>query len=118
MSEVNVSDKLRLKKLNKIGNYLIEKLNQNKLMSKKQKNVYRVLNYNDHLLLLICTVTERFSISVFASLVRFPIGITSSPVGLKIGVITAEITKHKPIIKKKRRITIKYFCQQNLKRKA
>ena len=38
-------------------NYLNEELNQNKLMNKKYKNVCRVLNYVDHLLIIISTIT-------------------------------------------------------------
>ena len=44
-----------------------------------------------------------FSISAFASLVGIPIGITSSSIGLKICVITAEIKQYKSIIKKKKK---------------
>ena len=53
-------------------------------MSKKRKNVCRVLNYIDHLLIAIFTTTRCVSISAFASLIGFPIGITSSAIGLKI----------------------------------
>ena len=71
-------------------------------MSKKHKKVYRVLNYIEHLLILISTVTRCVWISTFASLVGFPIRITSSAIGLKICVITAGIKKYKSIIKKKK----------------
>ena len=77
-------------------------MNQNELMSNKQKKVYRVLNYIEHLLTLISTVTGCVFISVFVSLVDIPIGITSSAIGLKIGVIIAGIKKYKSIIKKKK----------------
>ena len=60
-------------------------------MSKKYKKVYIVLNYTEHLLILISTVTGCVSISDFASLVGIPIGIMSSTIGLKICVITAGI---------------------------
>ena len=43
------------------------------------------------------------SISVFASRVGVPAGITSSAVGLEIGAITAGIKKYISIIKKKRK---------------
>ena len=76
-------------------------MNQNELMSKKHKRVCRVLNYIDDLLIAIFTITECVSISDFASLVGIPIGITSSAIGLKICVITAEIKKYKSIIKRK-----------------
>ena len=57
-------------------------------MSKKYKKVYRVLNYVEHLLLLISAVTRYVSISVM---------------GLRICVITAGIKKYKSIIKKKKK---------------
>ena len=62
-------------------------------MRRKNKKVCRVLNYNEHLLILVSTVTGYFSIFVFTSLVGIPIGITSSAKGLKISVITAVIKK-------------------------
>ena len=72
-------------------------------MSKKHKKVCRVLNYINHLLIAICTITGWVSISAFASLVGIPIGIASSPIGLKNCVITAGIRKNKSIMKKKRK---------------
>ena len=58
-------------------------------MSKKHKKVCSVLNYIDHLLIVISTVTGCVSISAFASLVGIPIGITNSAIGLKVCAITA-----------------------------
>ena len=72
-------------------------------MSKKHKKVCRILNYIDHLLIVISTITECVSISAFASLVGIPIEITSSAIGLKICAITARIRKYKSIIKKKKK---------------
>ena len=103
MSEENISQECRLKNIDETRNYLIENQNQNKLMSKKHKKVYRVLNYIEHLLILISTVTRCVSISSFAFLVGIPIGITSSAIGLKICAITAGIKKYKLIIKKKKK---------------
>ena len=60
-------------------------------MSKKHKKVFRVLNYIEHLLIWISTVTRCISINAFASLVGISIGITSSAIGLKICLITAGI---------------------------
>ena len=60
-------------------------------MFKKQKKVYTVLNYIEHLLILVCTITACVSISSFASLVGIPLGIASFAVGLKICVMTAAI---------------------------
>ena len=70
-------------------------------MGKKHKKVYRVLNYIDHLLIIVSTVTGCVSISAFTSLVVIPIGITSPAIRLKICVIAARIKKYKSITKKK-----------------
>ena len=83
MPEKNINQEFRLKKIDEIRNYLIEEINQNKLMSKKHKKVCRVLNYIDHSLIVISTITGYVSLSAFASLVGIPIGITSSATGLK-----------------------------------
>ena len=58
--------------------YFIKKIIENELISKKCKNVCRVLNYIEHLLILISTVTGCVSISAFAFLIGIPIGIKSS----------------------------------------
>ena len=79
----------------------LKEINQNEITSKKNRKVSRVSNYIEHLLILISAVTGSASISAFASLVGIPIGITTSAVGSKICVITAEIKKYKSIIKKK-----------------
>ena len=91
MSEENISKEFRLKNKDETRNYLIEEINQNELMSKKHSKIYRLLNYIEHLLTLISTVTGYVSIFVFTSLVGICIGITTSTIGLKICVITAGI---------------------------
>ena len=101
MSEENISQELRLKNTDETRNYFIEEINQNELMSKKHKKVYRVLNCIENLLIFISTVSGCVLISVFASLVNIPVGITSSAIGLKICAITVGIKKYKLIIKKK-----------------
>ena len=53
-------------------------------MNKKHRKVCIVLNYIEHFLILVSTVTGCDSISALASLVGIPIGIKSSAVGLKI----------------------------------
>ena len=101
MPEENINQEFRLKKIDEMRNQLIKEINQNKLMSKKDKKVYRVLNYIDHSLIVISTITGCVSISAFAPLIGIPIGIMSSATGLKICVITAGIKKYKSIITKK-----------------
>ena len=103
MSKENLNQEFRLKKIDEIRNYLIEEINRNESMSKKHKKVCRVLNYIDHSLTVISTITGCVSISAFASLVGIPIGITSSATGLKICVITAGNKKYKSINKKNKK---------------
>ena len=52
-------------------NYFTKEMNQNELISKNHKNICRVLNYIEHLLILISTIIGSISISAFASLVVF-----------------------------------------------
>ena len=72
-------------------------------MSKKHGRVCTTLNYIEHFLILVSTITGCISTSSFASLLGIPIGITSSAIGLKICAITAGIKKYKSIIKKKKK---------------
>ena len=52
-------------------------------MSKKHKKVCTTLNYIECFLILASIITECILISVFASVVGIPIGITSSAIRLK-----------------------------------
>ena len=99
----NIDQEFRLKKIDEIRNYLIEEKNQNKLINKKHKKSCKILNYINHLLIVICTITGCVYISVLASLVGIPIGISSFAVGLNICAITAGIKKYKSIVKKKKK---------------
>ena len=78
-------------------------MNKNELISKKHKNVCRVLNCIDHLLIAISTITRYVSISDFASLVTILVGIASAAIGLKTCVMTGGIKKYKSIIKEKKK---------------
>ena len=80
MSEESISQEFRLKSIDQTRNCFIEEINQNESMSKKHKKVCRVLNYSEHLLVLISTVSEGVYISAFASLIGIPIVITNSAI--------------------------------------
>ena len=69
-------------------------------MNKKQKPV---LNYIDHWLIVISTITGFVSISAFSSLIGTPIRITNSAIELEICAITAGIKKCKSITRKKKK---------------
>ena len=77
-------------------------------MSKKHKTICNyiiwALNYIEHLLIAISTITGCVSIFAFASLIGVPIGITSSAIRLQICVITGGTKKYKSIIKKKNKM--------------
>ena len=76
-------------------------------MNKKYREVCRILNYIDHLLIVISTINGCVSISAFAVLVCIPIGVTSSAVELKVCVITGRIKKYSSIPWKRKRSMIK-----------
>ena len=38
-------------------NYFTEEIKQNELISKKHKKVCKILDYTEHLLMVVCTVT-------------------------------------------------------------
>ena len=56
------------------------------------------MNYMDHWLTEISTITGCVSISAFASLAGTPTGITSYTTGSNICLLTARIKKYKSII--------------------
>ena len=62
-------------------------------MSEKYKKTCKYLNYVEHLLILVSTVTGCVSNSAFASLNCVPVGITNSAVRWKICAMTAGIKK-------------------------
>ena len=103
MPEENMNKEFRLEKIDEIRNYLIEEINRIELMSKKTKKACRFLNYIDHSLIVISTITGCVSISAFPSLVGIPIGITSSAIGLKNCIITGKIKKYKSINQKNKK---------------
>ena len=72
-------------------------------MSKNHKQFCRVLNYVDNLFIVISAITGCVSISTFASLLRMPIGITGSTIGLKNCAITAGINRDNSINKKNKK---------------
>ena len=80
-----------MKKIDTRRNYLLEEIDRNELLSKKHKKVCRVLDYIEHSLILISTITGCVFISAFASLVGISIGITSFAIGVKICVFVAGI---------------------------
>ena len=59
----------RLKNIDKTRNYFTEQINQNRIISKEHRKVYKTLNDIEHLLILASSVIVCVSISVLDSLV-------------------------------------------------
>ena len=70
-------------------------------MTGKHRKVHRALNYFDHFLVYVSSVSSSISTSVFPTLAGVPIGVASSPVGWNIGAIIVRIKTDKSIINKK-----------------
>ena len=79
--------------INETRNYFFEEIEQNELMSKKQKKVCTTLNYIEHFLILAFAITGYISIFDFASLLGIPLEVKSFAIGLNICIITAGIKK-------------------------
>ena len=77
MTEENISQEFRLKNIDETKNYFLEEVKKNEFMTKKHKKDCATLNYIEHFLILAPTIKGFISISVFASLIRILIGITS-----------------------------------------
>ena len=75
-------------------------------MSKKLKNVCKILNYIEYFHNLASTITGLFPFLLFLH-VSIPTVITSSAIRPKFCAITARIKKYKSTIKKKKKIMIK-----------
>ena len=63
MSEKSISQEFRLKNIDKTKNYFLLEIKENELIRKKHRKVRQVLNYTDHLLVVISTITGCVSIS-------------------------------------------------------
>ena len=103
MSGENLSQEFRLRNIDDTRNYLIKEINRNELMSKKHEKVCTTLNYIEHSLILVSTITGCVFISSFASLIGILIRNTSEAIGLKTCSITAGLTTYKSVIKKKKK---------------
>ena len=75
MVEESISQEFRLKNIDETRNYFFDEIEQNKLMSKKNKNVCATLNHTEHFLILTSTFSGCISISAFVSLVGFLSGL-------------------------------------------
>ena len=84
-----MSQESRFKNIHETRDYFLKKIEQNELMSRKQKKVCITLSSTEHFLIFLS-----ISISAFTSLLDIPIGITTSAIGLKICAIAVGIKKY------------------------
>ena len=103
MTEKDVNQEFRSRKIKKKNNYFIKVIDQIELLSNKNKKVCTTLNYIEHFLTLAFAVTVCISISAFASLVYISMRTMSYTIGVSICAITARIKKYESIIKKKKK---------------
>ena len=96
--------------MDKTRNYFIEEIKRNELISKKHKKVGKILNYTEHLLIVVSAVTGCVSIFALVSLAGIPVGIVSFAITIKMSEITARIKKYKSIIKEKKKKHDKIIC--------
>ena len=102
LKEDKICQEFIFKKIDEIRNYFLEEVKQNYLMRKKHKKVCTTLNYTEHILILLSTISGCVSIPVFALLVGLLIGTGSSAVRLKICAMTTGIKMYNSVTKKKR----------------
>ena len=114
MAEENIGQKFRLTEIDKARNYFIKEIKQNDLITKTHKKICKTLDYIEHLLIIVCTVTECVSISAFVSLVSIAAGVASFVITRKTSIISAGIVKHKSIIKKKKHNEILLLAKTKL----
>ena len=98
--EESFCQKFRLKNIDERRNYFLKEIEQNKLMSGRNKKISTALNYIGHVLVLVSIIIGCISISGFASLLGLLVGITSSTIGWKVFLITTGIKKYNSTIKK------------------
>ena len=103
MAGENISQKFRLKNMDKARNFLVEEINQNELIIEKHKKVCTTPNHIEHFITLSSTITGGVFISSFASLLGISKEITSYVIGWKICEITAAIKKYESKINKKKK---------------
>ena len=98
--EESFCKEFRLKNIDERRNYFLKEIEQNKMMSGRNKKISTALNYIGHVLVLVSIIIGCISISGFASLLGLLVGITSSTIGWKVFLITTGIKKYNSTIQK------------------
>ena len=96
-------NKIRLDKISKIENYLIEEINQRKSCSKKLSKYVAVFDYIDQTLIFLSATTGEVSICSFAIVVGAPVEIASASFTLFFSLTTGIVKKLVNITKNKKK---------------
>ena len=70
-----MTQEFRFKNIDETRNYFLKEIDQNELMSRKDKKLWTTQNFIEHFLILAFTIIVSISISAFASLLGVPIEI-------------------------------------------
>ena len=84
---LNYQQNIRLNKINKIKDYFVAEIKERELMSK------RLIDYFDKSLIVLSVTTGSISIALFATVIRAPIGITSTSFSLAFSICTGIVKK-------------------------
>ena len=95
--------KIRLDKISKIENYLIEEINQRKSCSKKLSKYVAVFDYIDQALIVLSATSGGVSIISFTSIVGAPVGIASASLTLFFSLTTGIVKKLLNITRNKKK---------------
>ena len=95
--------KIRLDKISKIENYLIEEINQRKSCSKKLSKYVAVFDYIDQALIVLSATSSGVSIISFTSIIGAPVGIASASLTLFFSLTTGIVKKLLNITRNKKK---------------
>ena len=90
-TNLNDQKKIRLNKINGIGNYFNSEINQRKLCSKTLSKYVTAFDYIDKVLIVLSATSGGVSIISFTSVVGSPIGIASASFTLHLSITAGMI---------------------------
>ena len=102
-TNLNDQKKIRLNKINGIGNYFNSEINQRKLCSKTLSKYVTAFDYIDKVLIVLSATSCRVSIISFTNVVGAPVGIASASFTLIFSLTTGIIKKLLSITRNKKK---------------
>ena len=87
------NQQFRLKKISEMEDYVIAKIKERELMSKKLSKYIYIFYYFDKSLIVLSVTSGGASIASFATVIGAPIGITSPSLSLAFSLCTGQVKK-------------------------